>query len=140
MELRETTFDEFYEWCKANKHEWYAYMTIDRLRIIYDYCVKHHMKCTGRNLRVSWKGNEFISSWSEPCHEPITREMLVWELFHDVWCKTEWAVRCGKSEAEIGYSAVISEFGRDTIRRLYEGSTIQREHKKYVFQSESLAV
>ena len=122
MELIETTFDEFVAWCKENKREWYNYMTIPRLRIIYDYCCKHKMKCTGQNLRVSWKRNEFISSWSEPCRTTITRDMYVWEMFHDVWCKTEWAVRCGKDEQELGYSSVLSEFGNDVIKSLKEAS------------------
>lgn len=122
MKLSDTSFFEFIEWCKANKKEWYTYMTVPRLKIIYNYCCEHKMKCTGRNLRVSWKGNEFISSWSEPCCTEITRDMYVWELFHDVWCKTEWAVRCGRHETELGYSAVKSEFGLSIIKQLKEAA------------------
>lgn len=122
MELSETTFDEFVAWCKENKSEWYTYMTIPRLRIIYDYCRKHKLKCAGQNLHVSWKRNEFISSWSEPYHGKITREMYIWELFHDVWCKAEWAIRCGSDEMALGYSSVKSEFGMDIIKALREAS------------------
>lgn len=120
MELSETTFDEFVAWCKEHKHEWYNYMTIPRLRIMFDYCVKHGLKCEGNRLRVSWKNNEFVSSLAEPLGHKAKREDFIWDLFHEVWCKAEWAIRCGRSEMELGYSSVVSEFGKKTIEALRE--------------------
>lgn len=121
MELRETSFTEFWNWCQENKRERFKelpYMTYNRLKIIYDYCVKHKMKCSGPRCTVKWKGNEFISSFSEPISHTPTRDDYVWNMFHEVWCKTEWAVRCGRHETELGYSAVKSEFGRNIIKEL----------------------
>ena len=76
------------------------------------------MKCSGPRCTVKWKGNEFISSFSENLNYIPTRDDYVWCMFHEVWCKTEWAVRCGKHETELGYSSVKSEFGIKIIREL----------------------
>lgn len=121
MELRETSFIEFWNWCQENKYQRLCelpYMTKNRLEIIYDYCVKHNLKCEGRRCIVTWKGNEFISSYSQPLEYIPTRDDFVWNMFHDIWCKTEWAVRCGRHETELGYSSVKSEFGIKIIKEL----------------------
>ena len=121
MELRETSFTEFWNWCQENKKERFnelPYMTHNRLKIMYDYCVKHKLKCEGTRCRVTWKNNEFISSFSEPLEYKPTRDDFVWNLFHEVWCKTEWAVRCGRNKMELGYSSVKSEFGINIIKQL----------------------
>ena len=94
------------------------YVTHDRLKIIYDYHVKHGLQCKGRRCRVTWKGNTFLSSFSQPLDHIPTRDEYVWEMFHMVWCQTEWAVRCGRHETELGYSAVKSEFGINIIKSL----------------------
>ena len=121
MELRETSFTEFWNWCLENKGQRMnelQYVTHDRLKIIYDYHVKHGLQCKGRRCRVTWKGNTFLSSFSQPLDHIPTRDEYVWEMFHMVWCQTEWAVRCGRHETELGYSAVKSEFGINIIKSL----------------------
>lgn len=122
MKLSETSFDEFIHWCTDNKPHWHTerqYVTVPKLRVIYAYYCKHNLKCKGRNCTV-YKGNEWVSSYSQPLDHNPTRDDLVWNLFHEVWCKTEWAVRCGTSETALGYSSVKSEFGLPIIKALRE--------------------
>ena len=122
LKLSETTFEQCVDWCERNIKWWEAtqYVTVPRLRIIYDYCVKHGLICKGRKCSVSWKGGEWISSFSQPLEYEPTREDFEWNLFHEVWCKTEWAVRCGRHETELGYESVKSEFGMPIIKELRE--------------------
>ena len=119
MKLSETTFEQFIDWCKETKSNWYTYMTIPRLRVIYDYCAKHKMQCKGSRCRVSWKNNEFLCEFTQPL-SIVHRDDLLWSLFHEVWCKAEWAIRCSKTDQELGYSSVKSTFGMSTIKSLRE--------------------
>ncbi len=119
LSLSETSFDTFYEWCKTNKTSWYPYMTAARLHIIYDYYVKHNMTCKGNKCTVTIDG-KWESAYSEPLDHSPTREDFEWNLFHEVWCKTEWATRCSRSETELGYDSVKSEFGMAIIKALKE--------------------
>ena len=122
MKLSETTFQEFIDYCKREKKNWYVYMTIPKLKIIYDYCVKHNLKTEGQRMRTTWKGNEFISSFSSPIELKLTRDDYADNLFHEVWCKAEWAIRCSRSETELGYSSVRDVFGMATIKALKEAN------------------
>lgn len=119
MTLSETTFDEFILWCKENKHNWYNYMTIPRLKIIYDFCVKNGMECSGSRCRLKWKDGEELCYYSEPLDYKPTRADFVWTMFHEVWCKTEWAVRVLRENSG-GYSYVESDFGKKIIKSLKE--------------------
>lgn len=121
MKLKETSFEEFWSWCNKNKYQRLCelpYMTKARLKIMYDYCVEHNLKCEGLRCTVTWKGNAFISAYSEPLEKKPTRDDFIWNMFHEVWCKTEWATRCGRHEAELGYYSVKSEFGIRVIKEL----------------------
>lgn len=125
MRLIETTFDEFLNWCQENKKHWSTerqYITVPKLRIIYIFCANHDMRCEGQRCRVTWKGNEFISQWSEPLDHKANRDDWVWSLFHEVWCKAEWAIRCGRDPQELGYESVKSEFGIRIIKELKEAA------------------
>lgn len=126
MKLSETTFQEFWDYCTkpnafpATSHAW-DYVTKEHLHIIYDYMSKHKLKCNGRNLLTTFKG-EFLSCLSacNPLEYDPTREDMASNMFHEVWCKTEWAVRCGLDKAALGYEAVLHEFGMSTIKALKE--------------------
>ena len=116
MKLSETTFDEMKSWMSDPTKFYYRrmqelpYVTWDVLKIIYDYMSAHGLDCSGSRLRVSWKGGEFISAFAEPLGRKATREDFIWGLFHEVWCKAEWAARCGRSPQELGYESVKAEF------------------------------
>ena len=120
MKLSETTFSQFINWCEENKEYWHPerqYITIPKLRIIYDYCVDHNLKCEGNSCIVTWKNNEWISNWTIP--EPkVTKEDLIWNLFHEVWCKAEYAIRCSRTDNELGYETVKADFGLRVIKEL----------------------
>lgn len=124
MKLSETTFSEMKEWMSDPTKFYYRrmnelpYMTWSRLKIIYDYCVKHGMTCSGPRCTVKWKGGEFICGFSEDLMYKPKREDFVWNMFHEIWCKTEWAVRCTQSEMELGYESVKAMFGLETIKAL----------------------
>ena len=124
MKLSETTFEEFVDWCEENKKYWHInrqYVTIPKLKIIYDYYVKHGMECNGRKCHVTVKsGIGYDSHFVEPLEYEPTREDFVWAMFHEVWCKTEWAVRCTKTPQEIGYDSVKADFGTAIIKALKE--------------------
>jgi hypothetical protein len=122
MKLSETTFEEFIDWCKTNKKHWSTetqYVTIPKLKIIYDYFVKHNMECKGRRCTVAING-KWNSSYTSPLEYEPTREDFVWNMFHEVWCKTEWAVRCSRTPQELGYDAVKADFGMKMIKALKE--------------------
>lgn len=122
MKLSETTFDEFINWCEDNKKHWHTetqYITIPKLKVIYDYYVKNNMECKGNRCTIT-VNNEWNSNFTEPLDYEPTRDDFVWNMFHEVWCKTEWAVRCGTSETALGYSSVKSEFGLPIIKALRE--------------------
>lgn len=122
MKLSETTFEEFIDWCKENKKHWSTerqYVTIPKLKVMYDYYVKHGMECKGRKCTITIKG-KWNSSFSQPLEYEPTREDFVWNMFHEVWCKTEWAVRCSRSPQELGYESVKADFGMPIIKALKE--------------------
>ena len=121
MKLSETNFDQFVNWCEENKKQWSnetQYVTIQKLRVIYEWLAAHNLKCEGNRCRVSL-GRETISYYTEPLKN-LTEEDLLWNLFHEVWCKTEWAVRCTRTKEELGYNAVKYELGLSTIKKLKE--------------------
>lgn len=124
MKLSETTFEEFLDYCEREKKYWHTerqYVTVPKLKIIYDYFVKHGMECKGRKCHVTTKNNSgYDSCFTEPLEYEPTREDFVWNMFHEVWCKTEWAVRCGRDPQEIGYDAVKADFGLAIIKALKE--------------------
>lgn len=124
MKLSETTFEEFIDWCKENKKHWSTerqYVTIPRLKVMYDYFVEHGMECKGRRCHVTVKNKTgYDSYFTQPLEYEPTREDFVWNMFHEIWCKTEWAVRCGRHETELGYDAVKSDFGMKIIKALKE--------------------
>ena len=126
MKLSETTFQEFVNWCKDNKKHWSTerqYVTIPKLKIMYDYYVKHGMECKGRKCHVTVKnGTGYDSYFTEPLEYEPTREDFVWNMFHDVWCKAEWVIRCSRHETELGYEAVKADFGMAFIKALREAS------------------
>ncbi len=116
--LKSTTFNEFKKWCDENKNRLnYGYVTDEALKVVYDHYVKRDLKIQGDNLKMSCNDNERISSYSSYGSKP-TRDDFVWEMFHEIWCKTEWAVRCGSDERCGGYSYVISEFGKKKTKEL----------------------
>lgn len=124
MKLSETTFQEFVDWCKENKKHWSTkcqHVTIPKLKIMYDYFVAHNMECKGRKCTVTI-GGKWNSSFSSPLEYEPTREDFVWNMFHEVWCKTEWAVRCSRHETELGYDAVKADFGMKVIKALKEAA------------------
>lgn len=124
MKLSETTFEEFIDWCKENKKYWSTerqYVTIPKLKVMYDYFVEHGMECKGRRCHVTVKNKTgYDSYFTQPLEYEPTREDFVWNMFHEVWCKTEWAVRCGRHETELGYDAVKADFGIKIIKALRE--------------------
>ena len=124
MKLSETTFQEFVDWCKENEKHWSTerqYVAIPKLKIMYDYFVAHNMECKGRKCTVTI-GGKWNSSFSSPLEYEPTREDFVWNMFHEVWCKTEWAVRCSRHETELGYDAVKADFGMKIIKALKEAA------------------
>ena len=125
MKLSETTFDQFLNWCEEEKEYWHTereYITIPKLKVIYDYCVKYNMQCKGVRCTVTWKRNEFISCFSQPLEYQPTEKDFIWNMFHDVWCKAEWAIRCTKTDRELGYESVKADFGIQTIKELKEAA------------------
>ena len=127
MRLSETTFEEFAQWVASEGNAWrrndrYDYMIPAKVKIIYDYCVNHGMKCEGNRMRVTWKRNEFLSQFTEPIIPAPTETDYKNNLFHEVWCKAEWAIRCTKSTDSIGYESVKGEFGLPIIKQLREAS------------------
>lgn len=119
MELRETSFEEFYGWCeehKGNRMKEINYVTRERLQIIYDYCRKANMKCEGQRCRTTWKNGEWICNLTEPLRHEPTRKELVENLFLEVWCRTEYVARCGRSETELGYSTAVNVYGLKTVK------------------------
>lgn len=124
MKLSETTFEEFIDWCKENKKHWSTerqYVTIPKLKVMYDYFVEHGMECKGRRCHVTVKNKTgYDSYFTQPLEYEPTREDFVWNMFHEVWCKTEWAVRCGRHETELGYDSVKADFGIKIIKALRE--------------------
>ena len=121
MKLSETSFDEFIHWCTDNKPHWHTerqYVTVPKLRVMYDYYVKHNMECKGNRCTVTIDG-KWNSNFTEPL-EKVSRDDFVWNMFHEVWCKTEWAVRCTQSEQELGYESVKGNYGLKFIKTLKE--------------------
>lgn len=122
MKLSETTFNEFINYCEEEKKHWHTerqYVTVPKLKMIYDYYVKHDMECKGNRLTITIDG-KWNSSFSSPLEYKPTREDYASNLFHEVWCKAEWACRCSRSETELGYDAVKGEFGLKMIKALKE--------------------
>ena len=124
MYLSETSFEQFVAWCKENKKHWDTetrYITIPKLRIIYDYCREHNLKCEGNRCTITWKNNEWISAFTYP-EKNVTKEDYIWNLFHEVWCKAEWIIRCSKTDKELGYESVKAEVGIKTIKKIREAA------------------
>ena len=118
MNLTETTFEQFFEYCKANKN-FYPYINKERLRIIYEHMKKRNLICEGSRLTITYNG-EWQSSFTEPLEHKPTKADFEWNLFHEVWCKAEWAIRCGIDEMSCGYEAVKAMFGMKTINQIKE--------------------
>ncbi len=55
MKLSETTFQEFVDWCKENEKQ-RQYVTIPKLKVMYDYFVAHNMECKGWKCTVTIGG------------------------------------------------------------------------------------
>lgn len=130
MKLKDTNFKEFLGYVNTAKDRHGCYYVSDAvLYTVYDFCIRHHLRCEGRSLTVRWDlDNEPISHLSAGYwldHQP-TREELSEELFHEVWCKAEWASRCSRDKMELGYESVKAEFGSTTQKKIAEQSNYLR--------------
>ncbi len=124
LSLKETSFEEFKGWVNENKNRHnYKYVTDKALRIIYDHYRKdkNELIVSGQNLYMTC-GGEFNQKLSEPLEEEVTRDDLVGCLFHEIWCKTEWAMRCGRDPMALGYSSVQGTFGTKIIKELKQAA------------------
>lgn len=126
LKLSDTTFDEFWAYatkpcCFPATSKAWRYVNREQCRIIYDEMAKHGLRCEGRSLRTFYKGEviSYISAGWQLNNEP-TREELANNMFQEVWCRTEWAVRCGRHPQELGYESVKCDFGLKVIKQLNE--------------------
>ena len=92
-----------------NKYH-YSYMTKGRLEWMFDFYSKKKMKSSGAKQLVTING-EFSSQISSPVdpRETDTFEAHEANLFHELWCKCEWAGRIVDKETEF-LSSVYSEY------------------------------
>ncbi len=123
MMLNETSTQEFINWCNENKNRVeHRKATDEALKVVYNHYVKNGLKVKGKSLSMSLNDNVVFSHYTEPLDKMPTRDEFVFEMFHEVWCKTLWAVRNCSDESCPAYSYALSTFGKKTLKEINEAS------------------
>lgn len=119
--LKDTTFNQFFKYCEENKKlDNYAYINKNVLEIVYKFCCKQNLRVEGIKCRMFWDiEKECISYISNFLNSTPTEESVAHleSLFHEVWCKTEWAARCLTRDT-FGKDSVKSTFGNKTCKEI----------------------
>lgn len=120
--LNESMWNEFVDYFHERKNRNkslennYDYMTEEKVKLIFDQMIKKKLKINEVGKVTDTDG--FISEFCEP--EVLSQNELVEWLFHEVYCKAEWACR-GIKEGWFE-KTVEQHFSKGIVNKLKEVS------------------
>ena len=105
--LKELSVNDFLSYAndRINKSSKpYPYLNNDRLTLVFEWFCNKNLKCSGSKYNITANGEHFSNYINSEIQD---KELMIDNLFHEVFCQAEWACRG------------LNDFYKSTVEQTY---------------------